>query len=90
MHIPVRMVEAVQGVVAGVTVALTPAEASTLASLRAGTHVCAPREPTGDMVQVGLEALRTNNVRDSSENGRCVRIYRAMLAAATEEEHHGR
>lgn len=39
MHIPVRLVEAVQGVVSGLTVTLTPAEASTLASLRAGTHV---------------------------------------------------
>ena len=44
MHIPVRLVEAVQGVVSGVTVTLTPAEAAVLASLRAGTHVCVPRK----------------------------------------------
>ena len=37
---------------------------------------------TGVMRQVGLEALRTDNVRDSSEEGRCERIFRAMLAVA--------
>lgn len=44
--------------------------------------VMVPRVPTGEMVQYGFDAMRTDNVRDSSEQGRVRRIYGAMLARA--------
>jgi len=44
--------------------------------------VMAPKEPTPEMMAAGLEPLFTENVKDSSENGRCGRIYRAMISAA--------
>ncbi len=42
----------------------------------------APTEPTEAMIQIGLEAARTENIRDQSLQGRTGRIYRAMLLAA--------
>ena len=65
-------------------VTLTPREYDLLRSaLREWEGmVLVPREPTAEMVNVGYSAMRTDNVIDSSEQGRVSRIYRAMLAAA--------
>lgn len=41
-----------------------------------------PREPTPEMIQAGVEALFTPNVKDTSANGTCMRIYQAMHAKA--------
>jgi hypothetical protein len=38
--------------------------------------------PSQEMVNAGLEALRTDNVRDTSEEGRIRRIYKAMMEKA--------
>jgi hypothetical protein len=40
-----------------------------------------PREPTPEMISVGYEAMITDNVLDSSEQGRVRRIYQAMIEA---------
>jgi hypothetical protein len=41
-----------------------------------------PRVPTQEMVQVGYETMRKNNVIDTSEQGRIRRIYAAMIDTA--------
>lgn len=41
-------------------------------------------EPTQNMIQAGYEAMKTNNSRDSSEQGRVRRIYLAMREIAVE------
>jgi len=38
--------------------------------------------PSQEMVKAGLEALRTDNVRDTSEEGRIRHIYKAMMEKA--------
>ena len=59
---------------------ITPAEASTLASLRAGTHVVVPREPTEAMIDAGMRGLYGN---ESAEDD-ALEAWAAMLAAAPE------
>ena len=50
--------------------------------------VVVPREPTQEMIHVGIEIYFTPNVLDQSTDGRIRRIYLGMLAAAPKGDKH--
>lgn len=49
-------------------------------------YVMVPREPTGDMRREGKNEFLTENIKDQSIEGKCARIYRAMLSASPKQE----
>lgn len=51
-------------------------------AMRAAGYVLVPVEATEEMINVGRDTSRTENVRDHSLEGRIRRIYRDMLAAS--------
>jgi hypothetical protein len=51
-------------------------------AIRAAGYVPVPVEPTGEMIGVGRDTSRTDNVRDHSIEGRIRRIYADMLSVS--------